>query len=140
MAGSERAEKTKGKRKRRKKKERISDQLESKWLGSRADVLERISIKEAEIHSRTKEEKERADRLIEDAKGEAASIKREATFSEAGEDVYEKIIAASKEDAGEIEDSTAQEIAAVRETGRRNLDRAVDFIVQAVIYSEYSNP
>jgi hypothetical protein len=140
MAGSEKAEKTKGKRKRRKKEKHLSDQLESKWLGSRADVLERISIKEAEIRSRTKEEKEKADRLIEDAKGEAASIKREATFVEAGEDVYEEIVAASKENAGEIEDSTAQEIAAVRETGRRNLDKAVDFIVKAVISSGYSNP
>jgi hypothetical protein len=139
MAGSEKAEKTKGKRKRRKKEEYLSDQLEDRWLGSRADVLERISVKEAEIRSRTSEEKERADRLIEDAKGEAASIKREATFEEVGKDIYEKTIAASKEDAGEIETSTARDVAAVRETGRRNLDKAVDFIVQAVISSEYSD-
>ena len=139
MAGSEKAEKIKGRRKRRKKKEHLTDQLETRWLGSRADVLERISIKEAEIRSKTKEEKKRADRLIEDAEGQAASIKREATFTEVGKDVYEKIIAASKEDAGEIEASTAREIAAVKETGRRNLDKAVDFIVKAVISSEYSN-
>jgi hypothetical protein len=139
MAGSKKAEKTKGKKKRRKKEGYLSDQLEDKWLGSRADVLERISIKEAEIRSRTSEEKERADRLIEDTKGQAASIKREATFEEVGKDIYEKIIAASREDAGKIETSTAQEIAAVKETGRRNLDKAVDFIVEAVISSKYSS-
>lgn len=138
MAGSNKAEKTKGKKKRRKKEEYLSDQLEDRWLGSRADVLERISIKEAEIRSRTNEEKERADRLIEDAKGQAASIKREATFTEVGKDIYEKIIAASKEDAGKTETSTAQDIAVVKETGRRNLDKAVDFIVEAVTSSEYS--
>jgi hypothetical protein len=139
MAGSEKAEKTKGKKKRRKKEEYLSDQLEDRWLGSRADVLERVSIKEAEIRSRTSEEKERADRLIEDAKGQAASIKREATFTEVGKDAYERIIAASREDAGKTETSTAQEVAAVKETGRRNLDKAVDFIVEAVISSEYSS-
>lgn len=139
MAGSKRAEKIRGRKKRR-KENFLSDQLEEKWLGSRADVLERISIKEAEMRSIINEEKARAERLIEDAKGEAAAIKREATFEEVGKEAYERIIAASREDAGRIEASTAQEITAVKEIGGRNLEKAVDFIVDAVISSEYSKP
>jgi len=138
MAGSKKAEKVKEKRKRRKKEKHITDHLEQKWIGTRTEVFSRITAKEAEIRSKTNKEKERADRLIEDTKGQAASIKRGATFEEIGKDTYEKIIAAAEEDAEGIEASTAQEIAVVEKTGQRNLDKAVDFIVENVVSSEYS--
>jgi hypothetical protein len=138
MAGSERAEKVKEKKKRRKKEKHIADHLEQKWIGTRTEVFSRIAAKEAEIRSKTSEERARAERLIEDAKGQAAAIKRKATLEEIGKDVRAKIIAEAEKDAEGIEASTAQDIAQVEKTGRRNLDKAVDFIIQAVISSEHS--
>ncbi len=139
MAGSKektkkvRAEKTSSK----KKEERhISDQLEEKFIGARTEVFSRISAKEVEIRSKTSAERTRADRLIEDAKGQAAAIKRKATLEEIGKEAHAKIIAAAREEAGEIGNSTAREIVEVERNGEKNLDKAVDFIVGSVITTE----
>ena len=138
MAGSKKAEKTRRKRKRKKLDRSITDHLEQKWIGAKTDAFSRITAKEAEICSKTNKEKEKADRLIEDAKGQAASIKREATFEEVGKDTYDKIITSANEDAEVIENSTAQEIAVIGKIGERNLNKAVDFIIETVVSSEYS--
>jgi len=138
MAGSKKAEKGKDKRKRRKKEKHITDHLEKKWIGAKTETFSRITAKEAEIRSKISEEKAKAERQIEDAKGEAAAIKRNATFEEIGNDVRRGIIAAADEDGEGIEASTAQEIAEVEKTGERNLDKAVDFIIETVASSEYS--
>jgi hypothetical protein len=132
MAGSE--EKVKKEKTKRKRKEgkHLSDQLEEKFIGARTEVFSRISAKEAEIRSKTSSERAKSDRLVEDAKGQAAAAKRKATLEEIGKDVQAKIIAAAQEEVSEIETSTAREVAAVEKTGERNLDEAVDFIIQAV--------
>jgi len=118
-----------GKRKHR----QIAEQLEEKFVGSRTEVFSRISAKEAEIRAKVNAERARAERLIEDAKGEAAAIKRKATLEELGQDTYQKIIAAAQEEVRAIEESTAREISAVERRGEENLSRAVEFIVEAVI-------
>jgi vacuolar-type H+-ATPase subunit H len=136
MAGSkDKAEKAKaGKSPKPKKVDRhISDQLEEKFVGTRTEVFSRISIKEAEIRTKTSAERAKAERLIEDAKGQAATIKRKATLEEIGKDLYTKIIDAAREEVGEIEKATARDIAEVEKTGEKNLELAVDFIVGAVI-------
>ncbi|MEW6553451.1 MAG: hypothetical protein AB1384_04085 [Actinomycetota bacterium] len=137
MAGSkEKVEKDKAKAKTRGKEDKhISDQLEEKFVGARTEVFSRISAKEIEIRTKTSNERTKADRLIEDAKGQAAAIKRKATLEELGKDVHAKMIAAAHEEVGEIENATAKEIAEVERTGEKNLDKAVDFIVKAVISS-----
>ncbi|WP_287153447.1 hypothetical protein [Candidatus Solincola tengchongensis] len=131
MAGTE--QKSKEKARRGKRQKRIAEQLEEKFVGSRTEVFSRISAKEAEIRSKVNAERARAERLIEDAKGEAAAMKRKATLEELGQDTYQKIIAAAQEEVKAIEESTAREIAAVERRGEENLSRAVEFIVEAVI-------
>jgi hypothetical protein len=138
MAGSKEKvekEKTKKEKSRGKEEKHLSDQLEEKFVGARTEVFSRISAKEIEIRTKTSNERTKADRLIEDAKGQAAAIKRKATLEEIGKDVHAKIIAAAHEEVGEIENATAKEIAQVERTGDKNLDQAVDFIVKAVISS-----
>jgi hypothetical protein len=138
MAGSkEKVKKSKAdKVKTRGKEEKhISDQLEEKFVGARTEVFSRISAKEVEIRTKTSNERTKADRLIEDAKGQAAAIKRKATLEEIGKDVHAKIIAAAHEEVGEIESATAKEITEVERVGEKNLDQAVDFIVKAVASS-----
>lgn len=131
MAGSkEKVRKEKAGRK--KETKHLSDQLEEKFIGARTEVFSRISAKEAEIRSKTSSERAKADRLIEDAKGQAAALKRKATLEEIGKDAYAKIIAAAHEEVSEIESATAKEVAEVEKTGTRNLEQAVDFIVQEV--------
>jgi hypothetical protein len=136
MAGSkEKVKKSKDEKvkTRGKEEKHISDQLEEKFVGARTEVFSRISAKEVEIRTKTSSERTKADRLIEDAKGQAAAIKRKATLEEIGKDVHAKIIAAAHEEVGEIENATAKEITEVERIGEKNLDRAVDFIVNAVI-------
>jgi len=138
MAGSKKkVEKEKVKKDKNKGKEEkhISDQLEEKFVGARTEVFSRISAKEVEIRTKTSNERTKADRLIEDAKGQAAAIKRKATLEEIGKDVHAKIVAAAHEEVGEVENTTAKEIAEVERTGEKNLDKAVDFIVKAVASS-----
>lgn len=136
MAGSKekvKKEKPKKEKDRGKEERHISDQLEEKFVGARTEVFSRISAKEIEIRTKTSNERTKADRLIEDAKGQAAAIKRKATLEEIGKDVHAKMIAAAHEEVGEIENATAKEIAEVERTGEKNLQQAVDFIVKAVI-------
>jgi hypothetical protein len=136
MAGSKEKvekEKTKKEKSRGKEEKHLSDQLEEKFVGARTEVFSRISAKEIEIRTKTSNERTKADRLIEDAKGQASAIKRKATLEDIGKDVHAKIIAAAHEEVGEIENATAKEIAEVERTGDKNLDQAVDFIVNAVI-------
>lgn len=137
MAGSK--EEVRTKRVRKKKEEtHLSDQLEQKFVGARTEVFSRISAKEAEIRSKTSAERVKADRLIEDAKGQAAAAKRKATLEEIGKDVYAKMMADAHEEVSEIEASTAKEVAEVEKTGERNLSKAVDFIYESVITTGYS--
>ncbi len=135
MAGSQEKvekEKTKKEKSRGKEEKHLSDQLEEKFVGARTEVFSRISAKEIEIRTKTSNERTKADRLIEDAKGQAAAIKRKATLEDIGKDVHAKIIAAAHEEVGEIENATAKEIAEVERIGEKNLRLAVDFIVKAV--------
>jgi len=138
MAGSKekvKAEKTEKVKKRSKDEKHLSDQLEEKFVGARTEVFSRISAKEVEIRTKTSSERTKSDRLIEDAKGQAAALKRKATLEEIGKDVHAKIIAAAHEEVGEIENDTVKEITEVERTGEKNLDKAVDFIVKAVMSS-----
>lgn len=136
---AESKEKVKTKKVRKNKEEtHLSDQLEQKFIGARTEVFSRITSKEAEIRSKTSAERAKADRLIEDAKGQAAATKRKATLEEIGKDVYAKMIADAREEVTEIEASTAKEVATVQETGERNLVKAVDFICESIITTGYS--
>ena len=143
MAGSKgkvKKEKTEKTPKRKNEDRHISDQLEEKFVGARTEVFSRISAKEVEIRTKTSAERTKADRLIEDAKGQAAALKRKATLEEIGKDVHTKIIAAAHEEVGEIENATVKEIAEVERTGERNLDQAVDLIIEAVIVTGDQSP
>ncbi len=111
----------------------ISEILEEKWVGARSEIFALIQAKEAEIRKKTNEERARAERIIEDAKGEAAAIKRKAALEDIGRDVYDRIINSAREEVERIEKSTAEEVERVKQQGEKNLSAAVDFIVECVI-------
>ena len=132
MAGVKEKKKA-GFRRGRKEARHISDQLEEKFVGAKTEVFSRITAKEAEIRSKVNAERTRAERLMEDAKGEAAAIKRKATLEEIGNDVYQRTISDAREEVERIEKATVDEVAAVEERGRKNLEAAVDFIIKSVL-------
>lgn len=115
------------------KEKHISEVLEEKWVGTCSEIFALIQAKEAEIRKKTSQERARAERIIEDAKGEAAAIKRKATLEDIGRDVYDRIISSAREEAEKIEKSTAEEVEKVKRQGEENLSRAVDFIVESVL-------
>ncbi len=134
MAGAkEKSKRSARRRAKRREGKHISDQLEEKFVGAKTEVFSRISAKEVEIRTKTSSERVRADRLIEDAKGQAAAVKRKATLEEIGKSTHARIIAAAAEEVGEIEKGTVKGIADVEKVGEKNLDRAADYIVEAVV-------
>ena len=117
----------------KKKGKHLSDQLEEKYIGTATEVFSRIKTKENEIRSKVSAERARAERLIEDAKGEAAALKRKATLEDIGREAYDRIIEEARAEIANIEKATAEEISRVEKTGAANLEKAVGLIVDAVL-------
>ena len=115
------------------KKKQLTEQLEERWVGSRTEVFSRILAKESEIRTKTQEERKKADRRVEDAKGKAGEIKRKATLEEVGRDLYEAEMAKARKEAEKIEASVGTEAEKIKEDGIKNLEKAVDLIVKSVI-------
>ncbi len=115
------------------KKKQLTEQFEERWVGSRTEVFSRILAKESEIRAKTIDEKKKADRMIEDAKGKAGEIKRTAIMGEVGKDFYESEIAKAKDEAKEIKSSVDAEVEKIKTSGTANIDKAVDFIVGSVL-------
>lgn len=132
MAGAKGKIKERSRRKGREGKH-LSDQLEEKFVGARTEVFSRISAKEAEIRAKVNAERTKAERMLEDAKGEAAAIKRKATLEEIGKEAYQQVIDAARRQVAEIEAATEREVAAVERVGEERLQQAVGFIVDTVI-------
>lgn len=128
-------EKAKKEKKQDKKKPQLARQLEDKWVGSRSEAFTRIVAKETEIRSKTGEEKRKSERMIEDAKGKAATIKREALMEEVGREDYRQEIERTKKDIEDIKLSSEKEAEGVREEGMKNLDKALEFIVKSITTS-----
>ncbi len=121
-----------GKEKKPKKKPQLSKQLEDKWVGSRSEAFTRIVAKETEIRSKTGEEKRKSERMIEDAKGKAATIKREALMEEVGREEYQQEIEGARQEVERIRLDSEREAERVREEGMKNLDKALDFILGSI--------
>ena len=111
----------------------LTDQLEEKYIGTATEVFSRISAKESEIRSKVSAERARAERLVEDAKGEAAALRRKATLEDIGRDTYDGIITQTRTEIENIERTTAEEISRVEKIGAARLGKAVDLIVNAVL-------
>lgn len=111
----------------------LTDQLEEKYIGTTTEVFSRITAKESEIRSKVSAERARAERLVEDAKGEAAALRRKATLEGIGRDTYDGIIAETRAEIENIERSTSEEISRVKKIGSARLGKAVELIVNAVL-------
>jgi hypothetical protein len=128
-------EKVKKEKKPDKNKQQFSQQLEEKWVGSRSGAFTRIVAKETEIRSKTGEEKRKSERMIEDAKGKAATIRREALMEEVGREEYRQEIDQARKEVEDIGIAAEKESGRVREEGLKNLDKALEFIIGSVTTS-----
>ncbi len=119
-----------------KQRKNISAQLEEKWAGSRDEILTRIVAKENEIRAKTSEERRKAERMIEDAKGKAATIRREALEEEVGKEEYGAVMERARQEAEKVRKEADLEIERIRKAGQKNLEEAVRFIVSSVCFLE----
>ncbi len=117
-------------------KKQLTEQLEERWVGSRTEVFSTIISKESEMRSKVAEERRKAERMVEDARGKAGETKRVAILEEVGKDLYEAEMAKAKQEAAGIADSVQAEVERIRQEGTANLDKAVRFIIDRVLAVE----
>ena len=94
-------------------------------LSSAEEMLEMIVRKEDEIRSRINQAENEAQRVVEEAKLDAANKKRDAAAAEVGQDLRDKEIEKAEVEAGKV----AAEIAAqADEIRKKGMDRVEDAI------------
>jgi vacuolar-type H+-ATPase subunit H len=116
----------------KKGKKQISAQLEERWVGSRDETLTRIVAKESEIHNKVNQERRKAERMLEDARGKAAAIRREAVMEEIGKEEYNQVLQEAMRQVEEIRKAADVEVEKIRRKGLKNLDKAVKLVVDSV--------
>lgn len=96
--------------------------------------LTRIKQKEIEINTRILEASREADEIVAEARRQAAIIKERAEGQgyEEAKALYKLELAKAKKEAAKVEKSVDEEVAKTTEQGTKNLQKAVDFIVEVV--------
>lgn len=102
-------------------------------LVSAESMLEMIIAKEDEIKSRVNKAENEAQRRVEEAKLDAAVIKREAVTAEVGGDLREKEIAEARSEADRVSTEIAERAQKVREHGLEHVEDAVKIVIEAVL-------
>jgi vacuolar-type H+-ATPase subunit H len=102
-------------------------------LVSAEGMLEMILAKEDEIKSRIRRAESETQRKVEEAKLDAAVIKREAVTAEVGGDLREKEIAKAREEAERVSAEIAEQAGQVRKQGQERIEDAVKIVIDAVL-------
>ena len=102
-------------------------------LVSAESMLEMILTKEDEINSRVRKAENEAQRKVEEAKLDAAVIKREAVTTEVGGDIREKEVAKAREEAEKVTGEIAERAEQVRKKGMEHIEDAVKIVIDAVL-------
>jgi len=102
-------------------------------LVSAESMLEMILTKEDEINSRVRKAENEAQQKVEEAKLDAAVIKRDAVTAEAGSDLREKEIAKAREEAERVTAEITERAEQVRKKGMEHIEDAVKIVIDAVL-------
>jgi vacuolar-type H+-ATPase subunit H len=102
-------------------------------LVSAETMLEMILAKEDEIKSRIRKGENEAKRKVEEAKLDAAVMKREAVTAEVGGDLREKEIAEARAEADRVSAEIAERAKQVRKKGMESIEDAVEIVIDAVL-------
>lgn len=96
-------------------------------------MLEMIIMKEDEIKKRVRRAQSEAERLIEEAKLDAAAVKSEAQTIVVGENLREEAIERARVEAGKVEADIAAQADEIRKKGAEHIEEAVKIVVDGVL-------
>jgi vacuolar-type H+-ATPase subunit H len=102
-------------------------------LVSAEGMLEMILAKEDEIKSRVGKAENEAQRMVEEAKLDAAVVKRKAVTGEVGGDLRDKEIARAREEAEKIASGISERAEQLKKQGAERIEDAVKIVIDAVL-------
>lgn len=96
-------------------------------------MLELILSKEDEIRRRISKAELESGRMVEEAKLDAAAIKREAVTADIGRDLREKELAKAREEVRKIASDINLEAEKVKAEGMARIEEAVKLVLERVL-------
>jgi len=96
-------------------------------------MLEMILLKEDEIEKRVRQARSEAERMVEEAKLDAAAIKREAQTVVVGENLREEALEKARVEAEKAEAEAAARADEIRRKGAEQVERAVSIVMDGVV-------
>ncbi len=102
-------------------------------LSSAEAILEMILMKEDEIKQRVQRAENEAQRLVEEAKLDAAQRKREAIAEDVGGDLREKEMARAQAEAEKVATEIAAQADEIRTKGRERFNDAIGVVIEGVL-------
>ena len=100
---------------------------------SAEDMLEVILIKEDEVKQRVQRAENEAQRLVEEAKLDAAHVKRESGNEDIGAEIREKELARAAAEAEKVKRDVEAEAAELRKRGMERVDEAIRIVLEGVL-------
>jgi cell division septum initiation protein DivIVA len=96
-------------------------------------MLEMILNKEDEISRRMKEAEAEAEHVVEEAKLDAAAMKREATSADIGREMRERELEKASREAKRAASETEEAARRIRAYGEEHIERAVKVVIDGVL-------
>ena len=96
-------------------------------------MLEMILMKEDEIKQRVQRAENEAQRLVEEAKLDAAHKKREAVREDVGLDLREKELARANAEAEKVRQEMSAQAESIRKKGMEHVDDAIRVVIEGVL-------
>jgi vacuolar-type H+-ATPase subunit H len=96
-------------------------------------MLEMILMKEDEIKVRIQRAENEAQRLVEEAKLDAAHKKREAVAEDIGLDLREKELERAKVEAEKVAQEVGAQVEEIRKKGKERFDDATKVVIEGVL-------
>ena len=102
-------------------------------LTSAEEMLEMIVQKEDEIRKRIQKAEDESQRLVEEAKLDAANKKRDAASAEVGTDLREEEMKKAQAEAEKVGDEIAAEADVIRKKGMDRVEDAIKIVIEGVL-------
>jgi len=102
-------------------------------LSSAEEMLEMIVRKEDEIRSRVNQAENEAQRVVEEAKLDAANKKRDAAAAEVGQDLRDKEIEKAQLEADKVAAEIASQADEIRKKGMDRVEDAIKIVIEGVL-------
>jgi vacuolar-type H+-ATPase subunit H len=100
---------------------------------SAEDMLEMILMKEDEVKQRVQRAENEAQRMVEEAKLDAAHVKRESVNEDIGAEIREKELAKAAVEAEKVKRDCEAEAAEMRKKGMERVDEAIRIVLEGVL-------